>query len=83
MHVGRILTDNGAGYRAIRFAAFRRSAGLPHLRTRPTYTPRANGKAERFIQTLLREWAYRRPSATSQDTPRCPLALLLQSLPRP
>jgi len=35
-----------------------------HLRIRP-YTPRTNGKAERFIQTLLREWAYRRPYATS------------------
>ena len=37
---------------------------LRHLRTRP-YTPRTNGKAERFIQTLLREWAYVQPYATS------------------
>ena len=42
-----------------RFARLCRSAGLRHLRIRP-YTPRTNGKAERFIQTLLREWAYRR-----------------------
>ena len=43
-----------------------RRAGLRHLRTRP-YTPRTNGKAERFIQTGLREWAYARPFATSQE----------------
>jgi transposase InsO family protein len=41
------------------------SLGLRHLRTR-AYTPRTNGKAERFIQTLLREWAYVEPYATSQ-----------------
>jgi transposase InsO family protein len=40
-----------------------------HLRTRP-YTPRTNGKAERFIQTLLREWAYVQPYATSHDRRR-------------
>jgi transposase InsO family protein len=40
--------------------------GLKHLRTRP-YSPRTNGKAERFIQTTLREWAYCRPYAASQD----------------
>jgi transposase InsO family protein len=60
----RVLTDNGNGYVADRFARLCRSAGLRHRRTRP-YTPRTNGKAERFIQTLLREWAYRRPYLTS------------------
>lgn len=53
----RVLSDNGTGYRSHIFAAACRQAGLSHRRTRP-YTPRTNGKAERFIQTLLREWAY-------------------------
>jgi transposase InsO family protein len=52
-----VLSDNGTGYRSHIFAAACRQAGLSHCRTRP-YTPRTNGKAERFIQTLLREWAY-------------------------
>jgi transposase InsO family protein len=55
--VERVMTDNGSAYRS---HAFRRqvvAAGLRHIRTRP-YTPRTNGKAERFIQTSLREWAY-------------------------
>ncbi len=61
----RLLTDNGSGYvsRAFRDACAR--LGLDHRRTRP-YTPRTNGKAERFIQTLLREWAYAQPYATSR-----------------
>ena len=61
----RLLTDNGSGYvsRAFRHAC--QQLGLDHRRTRP-YTPRTNGKAERFIQTLLREWAYAQPYATSQ-----------------
>jgi transposase InsO family protein len=65
IRVRRILTDNGSGYLADRFARLCRSAGVRHLRTRP-YTPRTNGKAERFIQTLLREWAYRRPYPSSR-----------------
>ena len=64
IRVQRLLTDNGNGYVSDRLARLRRSAGLRHRRTRP-YTPRTNGKAERFIQTLLREWAYRRPYPTS------------------
>jgi transposase InsO family protein len=64
IRIRRVLTDNGNGYVSDRFARLCRSAGLRHRRTRP-YTPRTNGKAERFIQTLLREWAYRRPYATS------------------
>src|SRR5207237_9175961 len=48
------------------FRAALAAAGLRHKRTRP-YTPRTNGKAERFIQTSLREWAYARPYATSRE----------------
>jgi transposase InsO family protein len=64
IRVRRLLTDNGNGYISDRFGRLCRRAGVRHRRTRP-YTPRTNGKAERFIQTLLREWAYRRPYATS------------------
>jgi transposase InsO family protein len=52
-----VLTDNGPCYRSRQFAQACRRAGIQHRRTRP-YTPRTNGKAERFIQTALREWAY-------------------------
>lgn len=54
----RVMTDNGSAYLSHRFAAACHRLGPGHLRTRP-YTPRTNGKAERFIRTLLREWAYR------------------------
>ena len=64
IRIRRVLTDNGSAYRSARFARLCASAGLRHLRTRP-YTPRTNGKAERFIQTLLREWAYRRAYPSS------------------
>jgi transposase InsO family protein len=60
----RIMTDNGSAYIAQPFAALCAELQLRHLRTRP-YTPRTNGKAERFIQTLLREWAYVRPYRSS------------------
>lgn len=53
----RVLTDNGTCYRSKLFARTIRRLKLKHYRTRP-YTPRTNGKAERFIQTALREWAY-------------------------
>lgn len=53
----RILTDNGSAYRSHRLAALCRARQITQRFTRP-YTPRTNGKAERFIQTLLREWAY-------------------------
>ncbi len=55
--VAQVMTDNGAAYKSRRFAKLLRRLSLRHIRTRP-YTPRTNGKAERFIQTLLREWAY-------------------------
>ena len=64
IHVRRVLTDNGSGYRSRIWAAACRRWAVRHKRTRP-YTPRTNGKAERFIQTLLREWAYRWPYLTS------------------
>ncbi|MBH8372582.1 IS481 family transposase [Pseudomonas aeruginosa] len=55
----RLMTDNGACYRSGTFARLVRRLGLSHRFTKP-YTPRTNGKAERFIQTSLREWAYAR-----------------------
>ena len=55
--VQALLTDNGSCYLSRPFAALCLQRGLRHLRTRP-YRPRTNGKAERFIQTLQREWAY-------------------------
>lgn len=56
--VERVLTDNGPAYCSKRFAQACDALGIKRRRTRP-YTPRTNGKAERMIQTLLREWAYR------------------------
>lgn len=53
----KILTDNGSCYRSKLFAQLCARLNIQHKRTRP-YRPRTNGKAERFIQTLLREWAY-------------------------
>ena len=64
--VQRVMTDNGSAYRSKLFAKALQTAGARHVRTRP-YTPRTNGKAERFIQTSLREWAYGRPYACSED----------------
>jgi len=57
--VERVLSDNGTGYRSKRFAALLAERGIVHTRTRP-YTPKTNGKAERFNRTLLDEWAYAR-----------------------
>jgi hypothetical protein len=62
--VERVMTDNGSAYRSHDWRHARGGLALRHLRTRP-YTPRTNGKAERFIQTRLREWAYARPFASS------------------
>jgi transposase InsO family protein len=69
VRVRRVLTDNGSGYISRSFRATCRGLHLRHQRTRP-YTPRTNGKAERFIQTALREWAYSRPYYTSADRTR-------------
>jgi transposase InsO family protein len=57
VNVERIMTDNGSCYRSKAFARACRQLGLKHIRTKP-YTPQTNGKAERFIQTAMREWAY-------------------------
>jgi transposase InsO family protein len=57
IEVKRVMTDNGAPYRSHLFAQNCWRHQLRHIFTKP-YTPRTNGKAERFIQTLLREWAY-------------------------
>ena len=71
--VKRVMTDNGACYISRAFAKACRWLAIRHIRTRP-YTPKTNGKAERFIQTLLREWAYALPYKTSDrsnaDLPR-------------
>ena len=53
------MTDNGSCYQSKMFRAACKHLGLRHIFTRP-YTPKTNGKAERFIQTALREWAYAR-----------------------
>lgn len=55
--VTRVMTDNGSCYKAHAFRDACKALGIRHIRTKP-YTPRTNGKAERFIQTALREWAY-------------------------
>lgn len=60
----RIMTDNGSPFVSKRWAGLCRDRRVRHLRTRP-YTPRTNGKAERFIQTLQREWAYGKAYKTS------------------
>jgi transposase InsO family protein len=57
VRVERVMTDNGSGYRAIVHALACRTLGIRHIRTRP-YRPRTNGKAERFIRTMLGGWAY-------------------------
>ena len=62
----RVLTDNGACYRSRSFRRLVHRLGMRHLRTRP-YTPRTNGKAERLVQTCLREWAYARSYANSEQ----------------
>jgi transposase InsO family protein len=62
----RVLTDNGPCFYAHRFAHACRNLGIVHKRTR-IYTPRTNGKAERFIQTAIREWAYARRYENSAE----------------
>src|SRR6186713_3231814 len=64
--ITRVMTDNGSCYRSKAFRQACRDLGLQHIRTKP-YTPKTNGKAERFIQTALREWAYAKPYNTSNE----------------
>lgn len=67
--VREVMTDNGSAYVSKPWAVSCAEQGLVHLRTRP-YRPRTNGKAERFIQTLLREWAYTRTYPSSEHRRR-------------
>lgn len=62
----RVMTDNGSAYKSTLFAKAAAAHQLRHKRTRP-YTPKTNGKAERFIQTSIREWAYATPFQTSAE----------------
>jgi transposase InsO family protein len=63
--IQRVMTDNGSCYKSSAFARACKRLGLKHIRTRP-YRPQTNGKAERFIQTALREWAYAKAYDHSQ-----------------
>jgi transposase InsO family protein len=64
--VERVMTDNGSCYKSKLWAETCRALAIKHIRTRP-YTPQTNGKAERFIQTALREWAYATAFETSDQ----------------
>ncbi len=64
--VERVMTDNGSCYKSFAFRRLCKRLGLKHIRTKP-YTPKTNGKAERFIQTCLREWAYAQAYQHSRD----------------
>jgi transposase InsO family protein len=66
IRVERVMTDNGSCYRAVIHALACKALGIKHLRTQP-YRPRTNGKAERFIRTLLGGWAYGAIYGTSQE----------------
>jgi transposase InsO family protein len=66
IEVERLLTDNGSAYRSRMHALACRALGIRHLRTRP-YRPQTNGKAERFIRTLLSSWAYGAIYRTSSE----------------
>jgi len=61
-----VMSDNGSPYISKAVAKACRVLKLKHIRTRP-YTPRTNGKAERFIQTLCKKWAYAMPFENSQE----------------
>ena len=69
IEVEQILTDNGSAYRAFTHAAACRQLGIRHTRTRP-YRPQTNGKAERFIRTLINGWAYGAIYGSSQERTR-------------
>jgi len=64
--VERVMTDNGSCYKSFAFQKVCKRLRLKHIRTKP-YTPKTNGKAERFIQTSLREWAYAQAYNTSKE----------------
>lgn len=64
--ISQLMTDNGPAYRSKLFRRTLKELGIRHLFTRP-YTPRTNGKAERFIHTSAEEWAYGRPYHHSRE----------------
>ena len=66
IRIERVMTDNGSCYRSKTFRSACKRLGLRQIFTRP-YTPKTNGKAERFIQTALREWAYARAYQNSDQ----------------
>jgi transposase InsO family protein len=67
--VERLMTDNGSAYRSTAHALACRRLGIKHIRTRP-YRPQTNGKAERFIRTMLAEWAYAAVYGSSPERAR-------------
>ena len=70
--VESVMTDNSSAFKSRRYAKALRRLKIKHLRTRP-YTPKTNGKAERFVQTSLREWAMREPTTHPINAPpNCP-----------
>ena len=83
VQIERVMTDNGAAYKAHAHGAACRELGLRQIRTRPR-RPRTNGKAERFIQTLANEWAYGRIYGSSAErTEALPLWLDHYNFRRP
>jgi len=74
--IQRIMTDNGPGYRSKLLRRTLEAHRIKHLFTRP-YTPRTNGKADRFIRTALEEWAYARPYGHSNERTAALVAFLL------
>jgi transposase InsO family protein len=73
--IKRLLTDNGPAYRSVLFNKTCQALGIKHTFTKP-YRPQTNGKAERFIQTCLREWAYGRAWSHSTERTACLPAFL-------
>jgi transposase InsO family protein len=83
VHIKAVMTDNGSAYVAYQHRNALAELGIKHLRIRP-YRPRTNGKAERFIQTLLNEWAYARIYGSSPERARAlPLFLDRYNFRRP
>lgn len=66
--VTRVMSDNGSCYKSFDFRDACQDLGVKHIRTTP-YTPKTNGKAERFIQTALRAWAYAQASYARPSRP--------------
>jgi transposase InsO family protein len=83
IRIERVLTDRGSGYRSRRFNQACHELGIRHLYTRP-YTPKTNGKVERFIQTLSRKWAYAKSySSSKRRTSALPNWVRYYNLERP